>query len=68
MLFYMCGITFWNLTVPTADAIAASRKPHGWFNRDYVHNNDRGKQLIGRVLQRHFQDALPREGEEVSAE
>jgi len=63
-----CGITFWNLTVPTADAIAASRKPHGWFNRDYVHNNDRGKQLIGRVLQRHFQDALPREGEEVSAE
>ena len=54
--------------MPTADAIAASRKPHGWFNRDYVHNNDRGKQLIGRVLQRHFQAALPSEGEEVPAE
>ena len=52
-----CDVAFWNLTVPTADAIAASRKPHDWFNRDYVHNNDRGKQLIGRVLQRYFQQA-----------
>ncbi len=48
------GVAFWNLTVPTADCIARSRKPHGWFNRDVVHSNDRGKQLIGRVLQRHF--------------
>lgn len=52
-----CGIAFWNMTVPTADAIAASRKPHGWFNRDFIHNNDRGKQIIGRVLQRYFQTA-----------
>ncbi len=49
-----CGIAFWNLTGPTADAVACSCKPYGWFNRDPIHNNDRGKQLIGRVLQRFF--------------
>ncbi len=52
-----CGVAFWNMTVPTANAIAGSGRPHDWFNRDVVHNNDRGKQLIGRVLQRYFQSA-----------
>lgn len=51
------GIAFWNVTVPTADYLAASCKPHDWFNRDFIHNNDRGKQIIGRVLQRHFRTA-----------
>jgi len=49
-----CNVAFWNMTVPTADYIAASGKPHDFFNRDHVHNNDRGKQIIGRVLQRYF--------------
>lgn len=49
-----CNIAFWNMTAPTADYIANSGKPHDFFNRDYVHNNDRGKQIIGRVLQQYF--------------
>ncbi|MEI8352532.1 MAG: SGNH/GDSL hydrolase family protein, partial [bacterium] len=49
-----CGIAFWNMTVPTADYMAKSGKPHNFFNRDFIHNNDRGKQIIGRVLQRYF--------------
>ena len=52
-----CGVAFWNMTTPTADALATSCKPHGWFNRDEIHNNDRGKQIIGRVLQRYFRTA-----------
>ena len=52
-----CGAAFWNLTVPTVDYVARSRTPHGFFNRDAVHNNDRGKQIIGRTLQRYFQTA-----------
>jgi hypothetical protein len=49
-----CGIAFWNMTVPTGDYIANSEKPHGFFNRDYIHNNDRGKQIIGRILSSCF--------------
>ena len=48
------GIAFWNMTVPCADYLADSGKPLGWFNRDVVHNNDRGKQIIGRVLREYF--------------
>ena len=54
-------IAFWNITVPTMDYLAQSGKPHDYFNRDYVHNNDRGKQIIGRTLQRYFQTANSRE-------
>ncbi|MEI8245150.1 MAG: SGNH/GDSL hydrolase family protein [Lentisphaerota bacterium] len=49
-----CDIAFWNMTVPTADYVAISGKPHDFFNRDHIHNNDRGKQIIGRVLQKYF--------------
>lgn len=49
-----CNVAFWNMTVPTAEYVAQSGKPHNYFNRDFIHNNDRGKQLIGRVLQRYF--------------
>lgn len=29
-------------------------KPYEWFLRDAVHPNDRGKQLLGRILERYF--------------
>jgi len=48
------GIDFWNLTVPVIDYIATSQKCHNYFNRDHIHNNDRGKQIIGRVLHKYF--------------
>jgi len=49
-----CDIAFWNMTVPMADYIAVSGMPHGYFNRDSIHNNDRGKQIIARILQKYF--------------
>ena len=48
------GVPIWNLTAPCADYLAKSGKPIGWFNRDLIHNNDRGKQLIGRFMQAYF--------------
>lgn len=48
------GVPFWNLTPLCADYLASSGKPLGWFNRDTIHNNDRGKQVIGRILQSCF--------------
>ena len=52
-----CGIAFWDVTVPNADYIAKSLKPHNYFNRDFIHNNDRGKQIIGRMLKSYFSTA-----------
>ena len=49
-----CNIAFWNMTIPTADYIAKSEKPHDFFNRDIIHNNDRGKQIVGRILSSYF--------------
>ena len=48
------GVPFWNLTPLCADYLASSGKPLGWFNRDTIHNNDRGQQVIGRILQSCF--------------
>lgn len=34
--------------------IAASEKPWEWFHRDALHANDRGKQILGRLLEAYF--------------
>lgn len=34
--------------------LGASRKPWRWFHRDKVHADDRGKQILGRILERCF--------------
>lgn len=51
------NVAFFNMTTPCFEYINASGKPLNYFNRDIVHNNDYGKQLIGRVLQCYFQTA-----------
>jgi len=51
------GIAYWDLTTVPCNIIAASRKPLNWFKRDGAHNNDRGKQLIGRTLAAYFKTA-----------
>lgn len=51
------NITFFDMTVPTNNYVANSGKPFNYFNRDRVHNNDRGKQIIGRVLASYFATA-----------
>ena len=48
---------YWDLTSAPCDAIARARMPLDWFRRDAVHNNDRGKQLIGQNLAAWFRAA-----------
>lgn len=45
-------VAFWDLTAPCHDYLASAGNVS--FNRDFVHNDDRGKQIIGRVLMAHF--------------
>ncbi|MCF7837836.1 MAG: SGNH/GDSL hydrolase family protein [Candidatus Marinimicrobia bacterium] len=35
--------------------LGASGRPFQWFHRDRVHANDRGKQILARILERFFQ-------------
>lgn len=35
--------------------LAASPRPPEYFHRDFIHSNDRGKQILGRILTRYFQ-------------
>ena len=34
--------------------LGQSGKPWQWFNRDRVHGNDRGKQIVGRIIESYF--------------
>jgi len=45
-------VPFWDMTSPCNDYIAAA--PDLDYNRDHVHNNNYGKQIIGRVLREYF--------------
>lgn len=48
------NVPLWDLTNPPCNAISLSGQPLGWFKRDKVHNDDRGKQLIARTLAEYF--------------
>jgi hypothetical protein len=47
-------IEFFDMATPWHKYLAASDKPFMWFHRDRVHANDRGKQILGRLLERYF--------------
>ncbi len=51
------GVAYWDLTSGPCNLIANSGKPLNWFKRDGAHNNDRGKQVIGRHLAAYFRAA-----------
>ena len=46
------NVAFWDVTTPGNDYVASV--PDLDFTRDGTHNNDVGKQIIGRVLHRYF--------------
>ena len=48
---------YWDLTTVPCQILAECPQPSAWFSRDVVHNNDRGKQLIGRNLAAWFRAA-----------
>jgi hypothetical protein len=44
-----------NMTGPWGEYIRRSEKARGWFMRDPVHANERGFQILGRILERYFE-------------
>ena len=51
------GVQFWDMTTGPCGAVAGSGRPLGWFNRDEVHSDDRGKALNGMMLYLYFNAA-----------
>jgi len=47
-------ITYLDMNTIWHTYIGASQKPFEWFHRDLLHANDRGKQILGRILERFF--------------
>jgi hypothetical protein len=45
---------FFDMTGPWWEYIEKSGKTYGWFMGDAVHANQRGCQIIGRLLERWF--------------
>jgi len=45
---------FLDMTLAWGEYIAESSKAMGWFKRDPVHANERGFQILGRILQKYF--------------
>lgn len=45
---------FLDMTAAWGEYIAASSKAMGWFKRDPVHANERGFQILGRILEKYF--------------
>ena len=48
------GIEFIDMAKRWNDYLGKSQKSREWFNRDGIHGNDRGKQILGRILEKSF--------------
>jgi lysophospholipase L1-like esterase len=47
-------VEFLDMTGPWVQYIRDSGKTYGWFRRDRVHANGRGRQILGRILETYF--------------
>jgi hypothetical protein len=47
-------VEFVNMTGPWGTYLREADKARGWFMRDPVHANERGQQILGRILERYF--------------
>ncbi|MCY3020398.1 MAG: SGNH/GDSL hydrolase family protein [Planctomycetota bacterium] len=45
---------FLDMTAAWGEYIAESARAMGWFKRDPVHGNERGFQILGRILEKYF--------------
>jgi len=48
------NVGFVDLATQWYNYLGNSQKPWQWFNRDHVHGNDRGKQIVGRLFDHCF--------------
>ena len=47
-------VEYLDMARPWHEYLAGSKKPFMWLHRDNVHANDRGKQVLARILERYF--------------
>lgn len=47
-------VEFLDLATTWHNYLGSSQKPYEWFHRDAVHGNDRGKQIVGRIIEAYF--------------
>lgn len=52
-------VGFLDMTAAWGRAVRDSGKPIDWFKRDVVHANERGEQVLGRILAAHLAPPLP---------
>ncbi len=50
---------FLDMTAAWGEYLRASGRPTVWFKRDDVHANERGEQIVGRILAAHLGPPLP---------
>lgn len=50
-------VACWDLYPQNYDFIERSGRPYGWFNRDALHNNERGRAVIAHLLMAYFEKA-----------
>ncbi len=48
------GVATLDLRTIWEDYLSHSGQPRTWYQRDFVHANSRGKQILGRVMERFF--------------
>jgi hypothetical protein len=53
------NVEFIDLATKWNNYLGNSQKPWQWFNRDPVHGNDRGKQIVGRLMNQYFCSIQP---------
>ena len=50
-------VPLWDIYPQCYDFVERSGRPWGWFNRDALHNNERGRALIAHLLMTYFDKA-----------
>lgn len=50
-------VPLWDIYPQCYDFVERSGRPWGWFNRDCLHNNERGRALIAHLLMAYFDKA-----------
>jgi len=48
-------VEFFDMRSAWNEYVLRSPQPTGWFQRDPIHGNSRGKQIVGRILLRYFE-------------
>ena len=51
------NVQCWDVFPQVQEFVCQSGRPYGWFNRDPAHNNERGKELIARLLLEYVKKA-----------